>query len=265
MTTANIKVMVVDDEPLAREGVVLRLNKESDLEVIAECANGNEAIRAILEKKPDLVFLDIKMPKVTGFDVVKAVGAEHMPTVIFLTAYDEFAIEAFQVHALDYLLKPINTARFKESLERARQEIKKNRIAERSTQLSALLNDISPQAPTPVETQENEERIVVRSHGHIHLIRHEDILWLEANGDYINIHTAQRTHLVRETMRKMEQRLASHGFQRIHRSIIVKLALITELLTCDSGDYEVVINDGTKLKLSRSYRDTLFDKLQTKL
>ena len=267
----TINVLIVDDEPLAREGVLLRLKQEADFNVIAECGNGSDAIRVILENKPDLVFLDIKMPKVTGFDVIKAVGTENMPIVVFMTAYDEFAIEAFQVNALDYLLKPINTNLFQECLARIRQEIKKTRIAHRSHQLSALLNeealDDVPQsnknkASLSTTTKENNERFIVRSQGHVHFLRPDDISWVEADGDYINIHTRQRVHLVRETMKKIETRLEKYGFQRIHRSVIVKLQLIRELITSDNGDYSVVIEDGTKLKLSRSYRDLLFDKMK---
>lgn len=262
----SINVIVVDDEPLAREGVLMRLGQESDINVIAECGNGSDAIRAILDKKPDLVFLDIKMPQVSGFDVIKAIGTEHMPLVVFMTAYDEFAVKAFQVNALDYLLKPLNSELFQECLSRIRAEVKKNKIAQRSSQLSALLNDehISKDKDNTQfqDTSNHSERFVVRSHGHVHFLRTEDILWVEADGDYINVHTQVRSHLVRETMRNMEQRLLVHGFQRIHRSVIVRLDLIRELITTDSGDYEVVIEGGTKLKLSRSYKETLFQKLQ---
>ncbi|MFT5690943.1 MAG: two-component system LytT family response regulator [Oceanicoccus sp.] len=258
----TIRVLVVDDEPLAREGVILLLQHHADIDVIGECGNGSDAIRSILADKPDLVFLDIKMPKFSGFDVIKAVGIEQMPMVIFLTAYDEYAIDAFQVNALDYLLKPINGALFDESLARARKEINSQRIIDRSAQLKVLLTETAPHIDVETPPKEKSERIVVRAHGHVRFIKPEEIQWVEAEGDYINIHTEDKSHLVRDTMRNMEQRLEHHGFQRIHRSVIVKLALISELITLDSGDYEVVIANGSKLKLSRGYRDSLFKKLQ---
>ncbi len=261
----TIRVLVVDDEPLSREGVIMRLEQQDDIEVIGECGNGSDAIRRILADKPDLVFLDIKMPKFTGFDVIKAVGIEQMPLVIFLTAYDEFAIEAFQVNALDYLLKPINSGLFEESMTRARKELNSQRIADRSAQLKSLLNETSADSSGALEHKGLNERIVVRAHGHVHFIKPEDIQWVEAEGDYINVHTESRSHLIRDTMRSMEQRLENHGFQRIHRSVIVKLALITELITLEGGDYEVVISNQQKLKLSRGYRDILFKKLQADL
>ncbi len=267
----TIKVLIVDDEPLAREGVVLRLEGQTDMQVIGECSNGKDAIAAILENKPDLVFLDIKMPKINGFDVVKAVGAEHMPQVIFLTAYNEFAVEAFRINALDYLLKPINGALFKESLQRARQQISQSRIAHRSKQLTSLLSahhdhlhqdKPQPVVPSQSDTIGNNDRMVIRSQGNVYFVNATDIFWVEADGDYINIHTAQKSHLLRETMKKIEQRLQVHGFQRIHRSTIVKLSVISELSTSDNGEYEVILINGTRLKLSRTYRDLLFEKLQ---
>ena len=254
-----IKVIVVDDEPLAREGVTLRLAKEPDVQVVAECGNGRDAIDQIAALNPDLVFLDIKMPQITGFDVIRAVGVERMPPVIFLTAYDEFAVEAFQVNAMDYLLKPINNQLFSESLSRVRQEIQKNRVAQHSQQLSKLLEDIQTAAP-----EAESERLVIRSHGHVHFLRPREIQWVAAEGDYIKIHTESRSHLVRDTMRNMEQRLLEHGFQRVHRSVIVNLELVEELLASDGGDYEVVIKDGTRLKVGRSFRDTLFERLETR-
>jgi len=262
----TIRVLIVDDEPLAREGVALRLEQDNDIEVIGECANGSEAIRSILSLKPDLVFLDIKMPKVNGFDVVNAVGSEHMPPVIFLTAFDEYAVEAFNTHAIDYLLKPIDNARFKESLQHAREQILKNAIAERSEQLTQLLTQTeglttaSP-AGQKVTGNINNERLVIRSNGHVYLLESDDIYWVEAEGDYVSVHTPQKTHLVRETMKNMEARLHEQGFQRVHRSCIVNLTYVRELISTDSGDYQIVLRDNTRVKLSRNYRDTLYQRL----
>jgi len=260
----TIKVIIVDDEPLAREGVSLRLKKHQDIEVIAECENGSDAIRTILSLQPDLVFLDIKMPKVNGFDVVNAVGAEHMPPVIFLTAYDEYAIEAFKSHAVDYLLKPIENERFEESLDHARQQILKNKIAERSEQLTQLLSQtqgLATATSVASPTSQQNERLVIRSNGHVYLLQADDIYWIEAEGDYVSVHTPNKSHLVRETMKKMEQRLNEQGFQRVHRSSIVNLNYVRELISLDNGDYQIILRDNTSVKLSRNYRDILYQRL----
>ena len=262
----TIRVLIVDDEPLAREGVALRLEQESDIEIIGECANGSDAIRAILSLSPDLVFLDIKMPKVNGFDVVNAIGMEHMPPVIFLTAYDQYAVEAFKTHAIDYLLKPIDNARFKESLQHARGQILKNTIAERSEQLTQLLTQtqgLTSALPAGGQVTSNvqNERLVIRSNGHVYFLESDDISWVEAEGDYISVHTPKKSHLVRETMKNMEARLHDQGFQRVHRSCIVNLAYVRELISMDNGDYQIILRDDTRVKLSRNYRDILYQRL----
>ncbi len=262
-----IRVLIVDDEPLAREGIQLHLAGHKDVHIVAECENAEQAISSIRRLQPDLVFLDIKMPGGTGFDVVKTIGSNNMPPVIFLTAYDQYAIEAFKINALDYLLKPINPDLFDESLNRARDEMEKQRITDKSRQLSALLQEMDlgeaglrgGRSEDVAEPQ--DQRIVVRSSGHVYFIKPEEVLWVQADGDYINLHTEKRSHLIRETMRNMESRLADHGFQRIHRSVIVKVNLISEMLTSEHGDYEVVLQNGAKLKMSRQYRETLFQQL----
>ncbi|KGJ95839.1 LytR/AlgR family response regulator transcription factor [Thalassotalea sp. ND16A] len=262
----TIRVLIVDDEPLAREGVALRLEQENDIDIIGECANGSDAIRTILSLKPDLVFLDIKMPKVNGFDVVNAVGVEHMPPVIFLTAYDEYAVDAFNTHAIDYLLKPIDNARFKESLNHAREQILKNSISKRSEQLTELLSQTQrlstvSTATQPISAGKQNERLVIRSNGHVYLLESDDIYWIEAEGDYVSVHTPQKSHLVRETMKNMESRLHDQGFQRVHRSCIVNLTYVRELISLDSGDYQIILRDNTCVKLSRNYRDILYQRL----
>lgn len=266
----NIDVIIVDDEPLAREGIALHLQQHADINIIAQCENGSDAIRAILSLKPDLVFLDIKMPKVSGFDVVNAVGAEHMPPVIFLTAYDEFAIEAFKTHAIDYLLKPIENERFIESLQHARDQILKNKISQRSEQLTELLSQTQLSTSKQVdasstEVQMSSGRLVIRSNGHVYLLQASDIYWIEAEGDYVSVHTPLKSHLVRETMKNMEQRLTNQGFQRVHRSSIVNLNYVRELVALDNGDYQIILRDNTSVKLSRNYRDILYQRLDASL
>jgi len=261
----TIRVLIVDDEPLAREGVSLHLQDEKEFSIVGECENGSDAIRSILSLKPDLIFLDIKMLKVNGFDVVNAVGSEHMPPVIFLTAYDEYAIQAFNTHAIDYLLKPIDKTRFKESLEHARDQILKNSISQRSAQLTQLLSQTQGLSTVKPVNQTSSlvenERLVIRSNGHVYLLKSEDIYWIEADGDYITVHTPQKSHLVRETMKNMEARLNEQGFQRVHRSSIVNLNYVRELISLDSGDYQIILRDSTSVKLSRNYRDILYQRL----
>ena len=257
-----ISVILVDDEPLAREGVRMHLEGHKDVQIIGECENAQQAIESIRQLQPDLVFLDIKMPNGSGFDVIKTLGANNMPLVTFLTAYDQFAIDAFKINALDYLLKPINPVLFDESLNRARSELEKNRISAKSKQLSALLNDMGL-SEHKTQPDEEPQRIVVRNSGHVHFLRPEEIIWVQADGDYIHLHTQTRSHLIRETMRNMEQRLIKHGFHRIHRSAIVRVSLISEMITSENGDYEVILSTGARIKMSRHYRDTLMEKLNT--
>jgi two-component system LytT family response regulator len=251
-----LKVLLADDEPLAREGLRLLLAAARDVEIVGECADGDAAVSAITAQQPDLVFLDINMPGRNGLDVVRAIGPEHMPLVVFLTAYDEHAIEAFTLHALDYLLKPVSEARFHASLQRAREEMPKRGGSAR--QLSQLLQQLTAKASV------QDERIMIRTTGHVYFLKPGEITWVEADGDYVSIHTPGKKHLVRETMKHMEEKLSAQGFQRIHRGSLVNLDAIRELLTSDGGDYDVVLQEGTRLKLSRAYRDELMQRLQSK-
>jgi two-component system, LytTR family, response regulator len=252
----RIRTVIVDDEPLAREGVALALRGYDDVEVIAECADGGAAIRAIRELAPDLVFLDIKMPGLSGFDVVEAVGPARMPVVIFLTAYEEHAARAFRVNAVDYLLKPIDEDDFGESLDRARRRITQNDLLKHRDQLRELLDDLA--GPRTADTP---GRIVVRTTGRVHFLDPREIDWVEASGDYVTIHAAGQDHLIRESMKSMEARLRDHGFRRIHRSSLVNVGSIRELVIDDHGEYRVVLRNGTVLRLGRSYKDALYASL----
>lgn len=252
----SISVLIVDDEPLAREGIVLHLSGENDVSIVGMCGNGRDAIKLIQQQKPDLVFLDVNMPGLSGFDVIETVGIENMPPVIFLTAYENFALKAFDVCAVDYLLKPIDPIRFSASLDRVREHLRRTTIIKHAEQLNVLL------ANNKAVPAQCAERLIVKSHGHTHFIPVLDILWVEANGDYVDVHTSAKTHLVRETMHNIEQQLQQWGFQRIHRSAIVRLTMIAELITTSAGDYYLMLNNGKKLKLSRNYRDMLLQKLQ---
>lgn len=254
----SLRVLIADDEPLAREGVMLFL-KDTDVTVVAQCESGAQAVKNIRELKPDLVFLDINMPGISGIEVVQQIGPEQMPLTIFLTAHDQYAIEAFRINALDYLLKPINAEHFAASLMRAREELDKRRLHAHKQQLAQLLQTLGNVALPPADAPAN--RILVRSAGHVYFLKPRDIHWIEADGDYVSIHTDRKTHLVRETLKTMEERLANEGFQRIHRSSLVNLDAIRELIANDNGDYQVVLKDDTVLKLSRNYRDQLYARL----
>ena len=234
-----MRVLVVDDEPLARRGVVARLARHPDVELAGECATGRDAVRAITEHPPDVVFLDVQMPAMDGFAVVEAVGVERMPLTVFLTAHDTHALRAFEVQASDYLLKPIDDERFDGALARVRR-----RLAEQRT------------------PQQGDERLVIRDRGRMVLLGVDEVDWVGAEKDYVRVYTRGRSHLVRETMTAMESRLPAAQFARIHRSAIVNLARIRELRPQANREFTVVLRDGTQLRLSRSYRDRLATLIQ---
>jgi len=251
----KIRTLVVDDEPMGRERVLSLLQQEDDVEVIGECSDGRQAIAAIQQHSPDLVFLDVQMPGSTGFGVIDAVGAERMPEVIFVTAYDEYALKAFEYHALDYLLKPFNRDRFQETLKHDRASLERRRAGDLGRRLLALVNNIKPEAPARLE------RLIVKSGGRVFFLRTDELDWIEAAGNYVRLHLGDESHLFRETMNRMETRLDSRRFVRIHRSRIVNTERIKELQPWFNGEYVVVLRNGTRLTLSRGYRDRLQDQL----
>jgi two-component system, LytTR family, response regulator len=251
---SKMRALVVDDEPMARERVLSLLQHEDDVEVVGECSDGEQAIAAIRHYTPDLVFLDVQMPGIDGFGVIQAIGAESMPIVVFITAYDEYALKAFEVHAADYLLKPFGRDRFQETLKHARASLERRRAGDLGRRLLALVNDIKPETP-------KLDRLVVKSGGRVFFLRTEDIDWIEAAGNYVRLHLAEESHLFRETMNRMEARLDSRRFARIHRSRIVNTERIKELQPWFNGEYVVVLRNGTRLPLSRGYRDKLQEQL----
>ena len=249
-----MRTLVVDDEPMARERVMSLLQHEDDVEIVGACNDGAQAIAAIHHQTPDLVFLDVQMPGIDGFGVISAIGPDRMPIVIFVTAYDEYAIKAFEVHALDYLLKPFGKDRFQETLKRARASLERRRAGDLGRRLLAMVNDIKPEPP-------KFDRLVVKSGGRVFFLRSEDIDWIEAAGNYVRLHLGDESHLFRETMNRMEARLDNRRFVRIHRSRIVNTERIKELQPWFNGEYVVVLRNGTKLPLSRGYRDKLQEQL----
>lgn len=240
----TIRTILVDDEPLAREKLRRFLEPEEDFEVIAECRDGAEALKTIETNAPDLVFLDVQMPELDGFAMLDHLDRGRLPAVVFVTAYDEYALRAFEVHAVDYLLKPFDRERFGQALARIREH---RRLDEMRAKLEKLLD----------ERQRYPDRMEVRSSGRVIIVRVEEIDWIDAAGNYVKIHTGSETVQLRETMARLEERLDPNLFLRIHRSTIVNIDRIQELEQQPHGDYVVVLRGGQRLTLSRSYRERM--------
>lgn len=252
----KIRALICDDEPLARERIRRYLGSEPDIETVGECANGQQAVEALARLAPDLMFLDIQMPEMDGFGVLKAMGPQKIPVVIFVTAYDKYALRAFEVHALDYLLKPFNRDRFRKALGRARAQLEHDNHGQLDQRLLTLLEDLKTD-------HKYLDRLVVRSVGRVFFLKTDEIDWIEAAGNYVRLHVGREGHLLRETMSHLEAKLNPDKFLRIHRSTLVNIDRIKELQPLFSGDYTVTLRDGRQLTLSRSYRDKLlelFDK-----
>ena len=251
---ARIRALLVDDEPLARERLRMLLASEDWIDIIGEAGDGQTAVAAIRKLQPDLVFLDVEMPNASGFDVVEAIGAGRMPFIIFVTAYDKYAIRAFDVHAVDYLLKPFDRDRFTQALARARQQIERQTGGELERRLLELVKDLKP-------SPQKLDRFVVKAGGRVFFVRSEEIDWIEAAGNYVKLHVGSDAHLFRETMNALEARLNPDIFYRVHRSHIVNIERVRELQPWFNGEYVVFLKDGTRLTLSRGYREKLQEKI----
>jgi len=239
-----VRALIVDDEPLARQGVALRLRRFKDVEIVGECGDGPSAVKDILELSPDVVFLDVQMPGMDGFEVLRALPSDGLPGVIFLTAYEQHALRAFEVHALDYLLKPVDDERFNAAVERARKLVdsaSRTRMAERILEMLAR------------NSEKYVSRFTVRTGSRIQIVLVEDTDWIGAAGDYAELHVRGRSHLLRETMNSLEQRLDPAKFLRIHRSRIVRRTCIVELRSIDNREYMVKLSDGSEHRSSRTY------------
>jgi two-component system LytT family response regulator len=247
---AKIRTLIVDDEPLARERIRQLLHKEPDIEILGECADGREATATIGQLKPDLVFLDVQMPELDGFGVLEQLDRRAMPTIIFVTAYDRFALRAFEVHALDYLLKPFDSGRFKQALERARERVRREPAEDLSRRVSELLADLKP-------GPKQQNRLAVKSGGKVVFLKTDEIDWVEAADNYVSLHVGSESHLHRETMAALEASLPADKFMRISRSTIVNIERIKELQPMFHGEYTVILRNGTRLTLSRGYREKL--------
>ncbi len=264
----KLRALVVDDESLAREALLVMLGGDPEIEVIAECRNGREAVTVIREQSPDVVFLDIQMPEMDGFQVVEEVGATRMPVTIFVTTYDKHALRAFEAHALDYLLKPFDHDRFDTALQRAKTFVRQRKLGEISESLFAVLQDLKSktgQSPSETDNRKPEraahqgpiDRVVIKSGGRIYFLKTEEIDWVEGAGDYLTLHSGSQAHLIRETMGNLHAKLDPQKFLRVHRSTIVNIERIKDILPLYKGDYVITLTSGVSLKASRGYRHEL--------
>jgi two-component system, LytTR family, response regulator len=251
---SKTRVVIADDEPLARERLKMLLDGQEGLEVVAECQDGLETIDVLRRTKPDLVFLDVQMPGASGFDVVAALDSERLPLFVFVTAFDKYALKAFDVHALDYLLKPFDRERFLQTLTRARQQLERPSNGDLRRRLLALVRDLEPTPP-------RLERFVIKSGGRVFFVRADEIDWIEAAGNYVKLHVGTDAHLFRETMNAVEAQLPSETFYRIHRCHIVNIERVKELQPWFNGEYVVFLRTGARLTLSRGYREKLQDRI----
>jgi len=267
-TEKRIRTVIVDDEPAARRGVRLLLEKDSTVEVVGEAADGISAADLMRREKPDLVFLDVQMPGCNGFEALQRAGDGPAPAVVFVTAYNEHALHAFEVNAIDYLLKPYDDQRFQSALERAKDEVRRREVEAVNSRLSQLLDYLQARVglksvgePEP----RADDRILIKSSGEIFFLKADEIDWIEAEGDYMKFHVGGRSHLMRETMARLESRLDAKKFIRIHRSTIVNIDRLRKLSPSFAGEYAVILHDGTKLKLSRGYHERIASLLRQKL
>jgi len=247
-----IRTIIVDDEELARRGIRKRLSRHGDFRIVAECRNAREAMQAINRESPDVVFLDVQLPGRSGIDLLSDISVKRFPHVIFVTAHDQYAIKAFEIHALDYLLKPIDEDRFTSALQRAREAIHADSNVDVARRIADAIDTLQSRSGFAAS-----DRLVIRSGGRVVFARYSEIDWVEAAGDYVTVHCGAKGWLMRETMAAIEQQLKSRGFVRIHRSAIVRTQAISEMRALDNGEYRVCLRCGTELRLSRNYRDVL--------
>ena len=258
----SIRAIIVDDEPLARRGLEIRLREAPDVEIVRQCGNGREALAAIAELQPDLMFLDIQMPGLSGFDVLKQVPQESLPMIVFVTAFDRFAIEAFEAHALDYLLKPVDESRLARALDRVRAQWQQRQAVAQREQLMAMLADLTGKGEIepgslPVDGAPRRYATMLPIRVGRETIRLDvaAIDWIDAAGDYMCVHASGQTHVLRATMKELEEMLDPQVFQRVHRSTIVNLARVRSLRPHLNGECFLKLESGQEVKLSRSFRD----------
>jgi two-component system LytT family response regulator len=256
MNEPRVKVLIVDDEPLARALISELLKDFPEFQIIGECSNGKEALKAIKGNLPDLIFLDVQMPEMDGLAVLEEIKDERLPAIIFVTAYDQYAIRAFDFHAIDYLLKPFSRPRFEKALVNAKERILQRPLAtgdETHQQISSLLENYKNKPP-------HLKRLFIKDKGKIVLLEPEKINWIEADDKYVNIHTDGKSYLIRQTLNALEAELDPQTFARIHRSTIVNLKLVQELHPLFNGEYMLILSTGTKLTISRNYKNRFFEQ-----
>lgn len=250
----KIRALIVDDEPLAREKIRGLLRKDAEVEIVDECPDGQKALAAIQKYSPDVLFLDVQMPVMDGFALLQSLDRERLPAVIFVTAYDKYALRAFEVYALDYLLKPFDRERFHKALQRAKLQVRKERSSNLNHGILALIDELKSKS-------KYLERLVIKASGRIQFLKTEELDWIEAEGNYVRLHTGKDSHLLREPIGSLESQLNPKKFLRIHRSTIVNLDKIHELQPWFHGEYRVILKNGTQLMLSRSHREKLNEAL----
>ncbi|QJR82567.1 response regulator transcription factor [Alteromonas pelagimontana] len=267
MSEQKIKTVVVDDEPLARKGLRTRLERHADIEVVAECQNGVDAVSVISKLRPDLVFLDIQMPGLNGFQVIHKLRELHqpIPLIVFVTAYDSYAIKAFDVHALDYLLKPADDERLRETLVKVRNYFGNQHQDEQSRKLVDLVADLTGDDceeilrklanGEAIETNPYPDVLAIKDGSEVTRVAVQDIQWIDAAGDYMCVHALDGMHIMRKTMKELEQELNPQWFVRVHRSAIANIRFVKKLVSHISGEYHLILQNDTELKVSRSHRD----------
>ncbi|HLO00707.1 MAG TPA: LytTR family DNA-binding domain-containing protein [Pyrinomonadaceae bacterium] len=260
-TRKKITTLIVDDEPLARRNIRLLLIHDCEIEIVGEAASGREALQLIRKYSPDLIFLDIQMPELDGFGVLENLEAGQLPAIVFVTAFDQYALKAFEFHALDYLLKPFDDARFDKALRQAKLQVGQRELNDLSQRLVALL--AGREANEPTRRPQYLSRLLIKSSGRVFFLKTDDIDYVRAEDYYVKLHVGRKGHLLRETMNELESKLDPAKFLRIHRSTIVNIERIRELQQHFNGEYIVVLHDGTEHKLSRSRREQLQNVLKT--
>jgi len=251
-----IRTLLVDDEEIARRGLRVRLERAKEIEIVGECQNGVEAIESINLQSPDLVFLDVQMPELSGFDVLRAVRPKATPHVIFVTAFDQYAVRAFEVHALDYLLKPIDDQRFAATLRHACEVMLGRRDGAYARQLAEAIASATQSGGPPADRL-GSDRLAIPLGDRVMIIRVADIDWIQASDNYVSVHVGKKSWLLRKTISALDHRLTPRGFARIHRSTIVNAQRVTELRSLSNGEFAIVLTDGTTLRMSKSYRAVL--------
>jgi len=263
----KIRTIIVDDETLARRGLELRLSEMDDIEIVGQCSNGRDALEKIADLVPDLVFMDIQMPGMSGFDVVKNIDKNQLPMIIFVTAFDRYAVDAFEAQAVDYVLKPIDDDRLSSALDKVRRNIEQQGKVDYTQRLMDLIIGITGESPSTIEDavaadgpatlEQYPKRLAIKDGSETSYVPVEQILWVEAAGDYMCVHTNDKVHILRSTMKELEKTLSPRIFQRIHRSVIVNLKRVERVCSHINGEYHLYLDSGSRLKMSRSYKDKI--------